>query len=198
MSESKRPYRMRARAEAAALTHRRILEATMDLLAERFFDDITLDAVAQRAGVTVRTVMRRFGSRQLLLVAAFGEAGREINAARDEAPVGDVEGAVRNVVDHYEQWGDFVLMYLAQEGRVAMFHLVAEFGRGYHRTWVERVFASALEQRSGASRDRLVAQLMAVCDIYTWKILRRDRRLSRRQTEVAMIELIDALIGPFR
>lgn len=195
MTESKRPYRMGARAESAAATHRRILDATVELLTERFVDEVTLDAIAERAGVTVRTVIRRFGSRSLLLAAAGADSGRRINAQRDEAPVGDVEEAVRNLIDHYETWGDGVLRALAQEDRVPAIHVATDYGRGQHRKWVERVFAPTLEGRTGTARERLVAQLCALCDVYTWKLLRRDRDLSRRQTQIAMVELIAALIA---
>ena len=53
---------MRARAEAAAATRGRIVRAVLELHVERFHDQITLDAIADRAGVTVQTVLRQFGS----------------------------------------------------------------------------------------------------------------------------------------
>lgn len=54
---------MQARAVAAARTHDRILRAVLDLHVERFHDQITLEDVARRSGVTVQTVLRLFGSR---------------------------------------------------------------------------------------------------------------------------------------
>jgi hypothetical protein len=38
-----------------------------------------------------------------------------------------------------------------------------------------------------------VAQLVAVCDVYTWKLLRRDAGLSRTQTRTALLELLEPL-----
>src|SRR3712207_8802346 len=55
---NKRRYRMRVRAEAAAETGRRILEAVIELHRERFFDQVSLEDIAERAGVTVQTVIR--------------------------------------------------------------------------------------------------------------------------------------------
>ena len=66
----KRPYRMRARAEAAAETGRRILEAVIELHRERFWDQVSLEDIAERAGVTVQTVIRRFGNKERLIDAA--------------------------------------------------------------------------------------------------------------------------------
>src|SRR3954452_7872874 len=39
-----------------------------------------------------------------------------------------------------------------------------------------------------------LAQLVAVCNVNTWKLLRRDRGLSRQATELAMVELISPLL----
>ena len=192
---SKRPYRMRARAEAAAETGRRILEAVIELHTERYFDQVSLEDIAGRAGVTVQTVIRRFGSKERLIEAATEEANRQVLRQRDQAPVGDIEGAVKNLVDHYEEWGDGVLRLLAQEERVVAFRAVTDMGRALHYEWVERTFSPLLAGRTGTARRRLLAELIAVCDVYFWKVLRRDLRLSREQAELAVTEVILALKG---
>jgi hypothetical protein len=43
-------------------------------------------------------------------------------------------------------------------------------------------------------RERRLAQFVAICDVYTWKLLRRDAGLSRRQTELAVTELLNPLL----
>ncbi len=191
----KRPYRMRARAEAAAETGQRILEATIGLHRERFFDQVSLEDIAERAGVTVQTVIRRFGSKERLVEAAAEVGKRQVMRQRDQAPVGDIEGAVKNLMEHYEEWGNSALRLLAQEERVAAFRSVTDAGRALHYEWVERTFAPLLAERSGTARRRLFAELIAVCDVYFWKLLRRDLSLSREQTELAIRETILALKG---
>ena len=59
----------------------------------------------------------------------------------------------------------------------------------------ERVFAPTLTGLRGARRTRRLAQLIAVTDVLTWKLLRHDRQLSRHQTELALIELLQPLTG---
>jgi AcrR family transcriptional regulator len=191
----RRPYRMRARAEAAAVTGRRILEAAIELHRERFFDQVSLEDIAERAGVTVQTVIRRFGNKERLIEAAAEEGTRQVIRQRDRAPVGDVEGAVENLVDHYEEWGESALRLLAQEERVAAFRSITDAARALHHEWVERTFAPLLAKRTGAARQRLLAELIAICDVYFWKLLRRDMGLSREQTELAIRETILALEG---
>src|SRR3712207_4528033 len=129
---NKRRYRMRVRAEAAAETGRRILEAVIELHMERFFDQVSLEDIAERAGVTVQTVIRRFGSKERLIEAATEVVNRQVVRQRAQAPVGDIEGAVKNLVDHYEEWGDSVLRLLAQEERVPAFRAVTDAGRALH------------------------------------------------------------------
>jgi AcrR family transcriptional regulator len=185
---------MRARAVAAAATHRRLIEATIGLFEERFWDEVTLDDVADRAGVSVQTLIRHFGTRDGLFAAAAEEVRELVTSQRDRAPVGDLAADVRNLVDHYEQWGEVAaLRLLAQEQRDPTIASLVESGRALHREWVERVFAPLLDRRSGVSRQRLLAQLVAACDVYFWKVLRRDMGLSRRNTERAILDTIVAI-----
>lgn len=191
---TRRSYRMGVRAESVAETGRRILEATIDLGPELLSDQATLDDVAARAGVTVQTVLRRFGSKEGLIAAAAGEVRSRVEDQRGEAPVGDVAGAVRNLVEHYEEWGDNTLRLLAHEDRYPVIREHTDRGRAGHYGWVERTFAPFLERSTGGERERIRAELIAVCDLYTWKILRRDLGLGREQTETALVEMLTALV----
>jgi AcrR family transcriptional regulator len=185
---------MVARAEAAAATGERILDAAVDAFWESLGHQVSLEEVARRAGVSVQTVIRRFGGRDGLMSAAGEREAQRIIEQRERAPVGDAAGAVRVLVDHYEAMGDRVLKMLAEEGRVPKLREIANRGRELHRRWCASVFASALENRSGVERERRLAELVAICDVYTWKLLRRDAGLSRRQTELAMVELLEPIL----
>jgi AcrR family transcriptional regulator len=191
---SRRPYRMVARAESAAATGERILDAAVEVFWELPREQITLDEVARRAGVTVQTVIRRFGGGEGLFAAAAEREAERVRRQRAQAPVGDATGAVRVLVDHYEAMGDRVLRLLAEEEHAPGLREVADRGRILHREWCAEVFAPALEGRVGVERDRRLAQLVAICDVYTWKLLRRDAGLSRRQTELALAELLEPLL----
>ena len=194
--KSGRRYRMGARADAAEETKRRILDAVIGLHMERYYDQVSLDDVAGRAGVTVQTVIRRFGSKDRLIDAASEVVRARVSSQRGAAPVGDVPGAVENLVDHYEEQGEGVLRLLAQEDRVPAFRRATDMGRAMHREWVERSFAPSLARREeGEAHKRLLAQLVAVCDVYVWKVLRKDMGLSREATELAIREMVVALKG---
>jgi AcrR family transcriptional regulator len=192
---SARPYRMTERAETTAQTGERILDAAIALFWETPTDQLPLQQVADRAGVSVQTVLRRFGSKDGLLAAAGARESSTVSAQRGEAPVGDVAAAVRVLVEHYEQRGDQVLRLLAEQARVPGLGPIVEQGRQVHRDWCARVFAPSLAaRRPGAPRARLLAQLVAVCDVHTWALLRRQAGLSRRQTETALTEMLTPLL----
>jgi AcrR family transcriptional regulator len=193
--QERRPYRQSARAEAAAENTRRIVEAAEILFVERLYDQVSLADVAERAGVGLQTLIRRFPTKDALVRGVGSIVRDEIMAQRDEAPVGDMPGAVANLVEHYEQAGDMALHMLAQESRVEAFAEATREGRRLHREWTARVFAPMLEDLTGAEREVRLAQLVALCDVYTWKLLRRDQGLSRIRTERALTEMINGLVG---
>lgn len=192
---ARRPYRMQSRAAATAATGARILDAAETLFWAEPVSGISLDRVAELAGVTVQTVLRRYQSKDALFEAAVERRTGRIVEQRDTAPAGDLEAAVRILVDHYEELGDRVLRLLGEEDRVPGLRKLTDRGRDYHRRWCERVFAQSLAGLRGAARSRRLAQLVAVTDVYTWKLLRREQALSRRQAELAMRELLEPLAG---
>ena len=191
----RRPYRMVARADAARATATRILEVALELFTDKPYEDVSLEEVAERAEVTKRTVLRRFGSKDDLFVRAMEHGGREEMRRRDAAPVGDIAGAVANVIESYEHWGANRLRLLAQEDRIPIVAENVEIGRRYHYAWVEHTFAQLLDPLRGTARKRRVAALVALTDVYTWKLLRRDLGLSRADTERTLSELISKLEG---
>ncbi len=190
VKESTRTYRMSARADASAATGERILDAAEKLFWATSAERFTLAEIAEGAGVTVQTVIRRYGSKDGVIRAAAERSLAQIREQRDEAPVGDVPGAVANLLDHYEAYGRRALRLLAEEENPA-FSEFTKAGRAVHHAWVKRTFAPQLAAHRGAARARRLAQLIAVTDVYMWKLLRIDSKLSRPQAELAIVELID-------
>jgi AcrR family transcriptional regulator len=186
---------MKERADAARATATRVLDVAVELFTEQPYEDVSLDDVASRANVTKRTVLRRFGSKDGLFVAAMERAAREMVRQRDAAAVGDVTRAIRNLLEHYERWGANRLRLLAQEDRIATVAEHVDAGRRYHRAWVERTFAPLIERFPQSARKRRVAGLVALTDVYTWKLLRRDLGLSPAETERTLVELISKREG---
>ena len=76
---------------------------------------------------------------------------------------------------------------------------ITRTGKALHRAWVEEVFAPYLAEAD--DRDELADLLVVATDVYTWKLLRRDRGLGRDRTERRMRTcgpLLAPLIWPLR
>jgi AcrR family transcriptional regulator len=187
-----RPYRMVARAEAAQATARAVTSAARRLFAELPYDEVSLATVAVDAGVTVQTVLRRFGSKDKLFAAAARERSQEIRAEREAGTPGDVS----HLVEHYERWGDEQLHLIAHEVRTPAIRTVTNAGREYHRAWVARSYGPHLDAFPEPVRRRKLAQLTAVTDLAVWGLLRRDLALSPRETKAAIKELVAACLPP--
>lgn len=178
----------------AAETGQRIVSEIVKLYTERWLEDLTLDEVATRAGVTVQTVLRRFGSKAGLIQAVGETLYHQVSSQRNQAPVGDIVGAVANLMDHYEAVGDVAIRTLAQEERHEALRAFAEQGRAFHRAWVEATFRPFLEGRSADSRSAMLTKLVVATDVYIWKLLRRDIGLERGRTEQYMADMVSALV----
>lgn len=188
-----RPYRMTARAESAERTAAAILDATKDLFTAQAVADITLADIAARAGVTTQTVLRRFGDKDALFAAAIAHFTAEVDGQRGRVEPDDLNGIVTALYAHYEDYGPMTLKLLSEEFSTPAARDAVAAGRRYHRSWCSTVFAGTLARFAGIDNDRRLAQLMAVCDLRTWEMLRLTAGLSRRQAELALREMLTPL-----
>jgi AcrR family transcriptional regulator len=99
--------RERAKAERAAVTQSRIVDAASELFRERGYVATTIDAVAERAGVVVQTIYNAVGNKAAVLNAVFDATVSgpesplsvpEFMRARMDAADG-LEGAVEVLTD---------------------------------------------------------------------------------------------------
>lgn len=184
---------MTNRAVSAAETTQRILVSTVDEFWDSPTPDLRLETIALKAGVTVQTILRQFGSRENLIIEATTFESGRIQSIRDAKSVDSVESAVHQLVTHYDVLGDRVLRMLAEEFRSPSLSDVVDSGRRIHRKWCREVFVETLNSLPPAKRNIRLAQLAAICDVYTWKLLRRDSGLSSRATKKALIEMLKPL-----
>jgi AcrR family transcriptional regulator len=85
----------RPRSEEA---HQAILDATLSLLAEVGFSALTVEGVANRAGVGKATIYRRWPSKLPLVIEAFGQL-----PALEDADTGSLAGDLKAMLRHYLQ-----------------------------------------------------------------------------------------------
>jgi AcrR family transcriptional regulator len=185
---------MGARAEAAETTRRHVMDVARQLFATRDYDLVSLNQVAARASVGIQTVIRQFGSKEALFGAVGEVIAREVRQHRDQSVGADPAAAVDNLIAHYETHGRMVLHLLSQESRVDLLADVARSGRRYHRMWVERTFGRELTGTVPEKKRRL-AQLVAITDLYVWKVLRLDCGLDVTATKTSVRQLVEAVIA---
>jgi AcrR family transcriptional regulator len=186
---------MQARAAAVEEATERILDAAEELFWNNPARPVTLAELASKAGVSVHSIIRRFGGQAGVYEATAARSVERVGAQRNDADPSDLEQVVRVLVEHYEQFGDRALALIAAEQASPTVKDLADVGRLCHVDWCERMFFATLAERRGADRRRRLAQLIAVCDVYTWLLLRRQRGLSRRETERAITEMLEPLVA---
>lgn len=190
-----RTYRMKARAEAARETERRILEAAFEAFFHEYYDLVTLGKIAAEAGVTDKTVLRKFGSKEELLSAVVMELGFRFRGPRGGASPGEYRQAIVESVEANEQMGREVLHVLAQEDRTPALRRATEMGRANHRAVTAEVFGPWLPAEDHPDYDRLLAPFVVILDVFTWRLLRLDQGLSREETERVLVEMVEGLLA---
>lgn len=192
MKTRKRPYVMTARAAKTRATAERIRASAMALYSERAIEHFTLEEIARRAGTTVQTVLRIFGSKEDLLFAAL-EGLAATGISLKVTPPGNIPAAVTAIFDVYETMGDLVIQRLNEERRYPALKPTLELGRQNHRAWVKAAFAPYLAQQEGNELTLMLNALVAATDVYVWKLLRRDRGLGRSAAEAVVRRLVEGV-----
>jgi AcrR family transcriptional regulator len=142
---TKRRYSSPVREKAAAEKRERTLAAAAEVLASGDLTAFSLDAVAQRAGVTRLTVYNQFGSRSGLLEAVFDDRAMRGGLGRiaSAMAMADAQAALRRIIEIFcEFW----------ESNRALGPLHAAIS-------LDPEFAAALEQRN-ERRRRLLTTLV--------------------------------------
>ena len=189
-SVKKRPYRMSARADAAAATRERLLAAAWQRFASHPYEDVRLHEIAAEAGVTAQTLHTQFGAKDQLLTAAYVWFGEQEITQRDTAPAGDIHRAIEILFDRYEAHGIAILRMLSQEDRIPAIAQMTDAGRAYHREWAAKTFTPLLRGLRGASRERRLAAIVVATDLLVWKLLRHEMQLDRTRAEAVMVEMM--------
>jgi AcrR family transcriptional regulator len=190
-----RAYQQVARADAAADKTQRIIEAGLELFVERPFDQVTLNAVAERAGVGLQTLIRRAGTKDGLAKLVSDWVGPQVAADLGEPSSADPALVAGAFARHYERWALVTERTLTQAEVSPTMAAYAEGGRRAHRQWVATAFASVLDDLPRVRRTQVQARLVAVTGVELWLVLRRDEGLSLHDTTSAVADLISGVLS---
>jgi AcrR family transcriptional regulator len=185
-----RPYRQRRRAEAAEARTEAIREAALDAFMAKPFDQITLADVAERAGVGVQTLIRRVQNKDGLVRLVNEWVAAAIREARGEPDSSDPAAVAAILERQYERFGALIDRSLRQQESSPTLAANAQAGRRAHREWIETAFAAEIA-RGG---PQLTGQLVGLCGVELWLVLRRDGGLTAEQTRDTVAQLIRSVL----
>jgi AcrR family transcriptional regulator len=192
----RRPYKQVARAQAQERTREALLEAASEEFYGNRWQQTSLEALSARAGVTKQTLLRHFGSKEGLLMQALARGASQVFDQRWSVSAGDIDAAVENLLDHYENWGERSLRIGAWlDGGSPVLGKLSQMARQVHYDWVGYAFGPWLEDLEEPARSRRRAALIALCDVHTWRLLSHDLGLARPEAHATLTSAIEAVVA---
>jgi AcrR family transcriptional regulator len=195
MSDQKRPYRMKRRAESEAQTRQRITESAVELHGTLGPARTSISAVAERAGVRRSTVYRHFPDEAALFGACSAHWAAE-NPPPDISrwveivdPDERLGAALDELYAYYRRTGDMLEKLLQDEPLVP---IVAELMTPLHQ-FFDMVTEILMRGRGlrGKARDRVRAAIGHAVAFHTWRQLTGDGGLG----DEGAAELMRRLVG---
>lgn len=195
MSDQKRPYRKKRRAEHEAETRRRITESAVELHGTLGPARTSMSAVAERAGVRRSTLYRHFADESKLFEActAHWNAANPPPDPGAWAAIPDPDERLRVALEEMYAYWDRTepmienLMRDEETNANVKRHFTA-----FH-TYMDAARDTLLTGRSqrGRSRDRVRAAIGHALTFPTWQSLIRDQGLDQAQA----VKLMRALVA---
>lgn len=194
VSEPKRRYRKRRRAELEDETRRRITEAAVELHGSVGPVRTTLSAVAERAGVQRATLYRHFPDEEALFDAcsAHWAADHPLPDPASWAAITDPDARLRVALSEIYAWYENGQEMLTRTTRDAA--LVPAMRSAVERMggWFAEAIGTILRGRPerGARRRRVEAAIGHAVSFATWGSLVRDQGLSDAEAVELMLGLV--------
>ena len=200
MTENKRKYEMKKRAEALRETRRRIVEATVELHRTRGPAHTTIKEIAERAGVNRLTVYNHFPDITDLL-RACSRSWTERHPAPDPTPWAQIvdpqerlRTALRELYGFYARTEPMRGNVLRDAETMPELAALLEGSVVPYLGAVRDLLADGWEV-GGGTRKRLLATLKLAIDFHTWRSLERESGLSREEAVEAMLEAVCSAVS---
>jgi AcrR family transcriptional regulator len=178
-----------------ARNDRKIIEAMADLWLEVPLSELTLDKVSQRSGITVRTILRKFGSREGLFIACLENDIDRFTRKRQQVTPGDLPGILDALLDEYEHMGHALIRTLTVEYEFPETQALLTKARMFHREWCARVFEPILPELTSDHYETVLTAFIASTEFYLWKLLRKDLGKSREQCRRIFLFSLEGLVA---
>jgi AcrR family transcriptional regulator len=194
-----RAYDMTTRGSQTAATRERLLDAAVEGLAEVGVEALTMQAVAERADVALRTVYNHFASKEELIVEAYDRLAR---ATQNRYAVLPTDGSPRARVGWMVD-----AMYDALEEQSPATHAimrvsgVPQFDERLHevRSWRRGAITDVLRPAAEAGElqvplEQAVALVFVATSYATWNALVHESGLSQHDAKEVSRRAVDAVL----
>jgi AcrR family transcriptional regulator len=194
MTDQKRPYRMKARAEGQERTRQRITESAVELHGTLGPARTSMSAVAEHAGVRRSTLYRHFPDESALFIACSGHwAARnplpdlELWAAIED-PDARLRTALTELYEYYDRAEPMLSNLLRDldlvEAVRQQFSMFLEYMQAAHQTLMAgRSLRGRAARRTGAAVGHALA-------FTTWRSLVREQDCTAREAVGMMCSLV--------
>jgi hypothetical protein len=105
----------------------------------------------------------------------------------------DPHAFVHELVVFYEEHGVAILNMLSQEASVPALRRALDPWRVRHEKGIERALGHLLRGVRGDARKRRHLQLVTICDVQMWNLLRHGKRLPQADVERVLTEMLAAI-----
>lgn len=194
MKSRKNTYNNTNRQIKAEETKLSIIKALGKLWTQYSINEITLDMIAEEANVTKRTILRKFGSKEGLLTESLRYDPAEIAAKRNQAKPGDIDDILKTLLTNYENMGDAAMRTIKLESELEVARQIGDRGRKLHRDWCKKVFAPFLPSSKSPDFEIQLTSFISVTEIYLWKLMRKDLKLSKKKTCAVFKNMLEGVI----
>jgi AcrR family transcriptional regulator len=194
--KQKRNYDSALRAEQVVQTRNRIMEAVAEQMVEGGMTDFSIERVAQRAGVSTRTIYHHFPNRDELMdaVLVWIDEQSAINGPREDATGEDLVALIPQITEVFDEHEVLIrAMLITELGRA-----IRERGRSKRRPTIEAAVRRTAPQASEAAVNRAASVIHFLLSSEAWRSMKDESGLTGTQAGEAIAWAVERLLDALR
>jgi hypothetical protein len=196
-AEDAAPARESLRDAHKDLTRERILEAAIDCLNDEELEQLTIEGVAAKAGVTKRTIYRHFATREEMLTACWPMMQKMVGlpgTGNFEDTVAGLTAMPMKLFPNFDKQPGIVrasaYSRAGRELRISVNHR--------RKASFMKAAKEARPDLEGEELVELAATIQLLCSAFAWSVMRDFWGLNGEQSGRAVTSAMKLLLGPDR
>ena len=190
-SKSKRSYNVTTRQNESLKNRKLIIESLVELLVKRRGADVTLDEVAERSGISERTIFRFFKDKEALHQATEEYLSSYIQSSAGKIQELDVVGFAENAFQQFEFHKNLTMAYIfspfGQQAR-------APFRKKMNQLVISKILAGRKTEKT-PEMDARLAVIASLINAKIWYDIRTDFGIKGAESGKAIAWALRLLIS---